>query len=161
MTVPSASDSSQPPPRLRVGYIQIHSPQQGTTGLPAKARMPVALRFGFRLRCRSRHGGRKLVGRVRVSDFGHVVPWEVCGWRQLFRLLRFRTELAPHPRSGVSRPSFTSHTALAPASPRRPGAICMRTRAVPRTYRQRSDLLSCRRYGTSQLTVSPGRRRAG
>jgi len=42
--------------------------------------------------------------------------------------------------------------ATCPAS----GAICRRTQAVPRPYRQRSA--SYRQFGDSQLTISPGRR---
>ena len=50
---------------------------------------------------------------------------------------------------------------LTPASPRRLGAICSRTKGVPKPYRQRSDSLPCRRNGSIQLIVPAGRRGIG
>jgi hypothetical protein len=63
-------------------------------------------------------------------------------------------EIFGFPRAGVA--NAETHR-LTPASPRRPAAIRGRTEGVPEPYRRRPDLVPCRRFGLSQLTVSPGR----
>ena len=75
-----------------------------------------------------------------------------------------RERRSPSPRAwvGVSAAvapqiANTGPAHLAPASPRRPGAICSRTDDVPGPYRKRADLLSCRRSDVSEQTISPGR----
>jgi len=95
-----------------------------------------------------------VVNKIDVDQFEGI--WKRFNFRGIPAMLMFKD--GPVQMRRTRR--VETATSLIPVSPRRLGAICSRTGAVPGPYWQRPDLVSCRRYVAIHLIVSPGRARA-